>query len=339
MSIVIAFRVLVASLRGTEVAVYDYANANERILGNRSIILIRDAPGHNPDVIQKFTSRFPVFFYDPSDPCDIERILSKHECKILYTIGYGERRVNDPTLSPNGLYKTALHCVFTLNDPHADTYIPVSKYLAEKHGTTAYVPHMISIPRDVKGDMREQLGIPRDAIVFGRYGGIETFNIYFVHHVIVSILHARPTPPVYFLFANTHRFSTHERIIHLDAIVDPREKARFIQTCDAMIHARADGETFGIACGEFSMLNKPVITHRTMGDTSHISILGERCFTYTSEDGLYGILINFIHYKKEVERTLTTTHRDGFLWDAYSSEYGEKAVIELWWKYLIEPLL
>lgn len=37
------------------------------------------------------------------------------------------------------------------------------------------------------------------------------------------------------------------------------EKTTFINTCDAMLWARHDGETFGLAIGEFSSKNKPVI--------------------------------------------------------------------------------
>ena len=38
------------------------------------------------------------------------------------------------------------------------------------------------------------------------------------------------------------------------------EKEAFYRTCDAMLHARRDGETFGLAVAEFSVRNKPVIT-------------------------------------------------------------------------------
>ena len=41
---------------------------------------------------------------------------------------------------------------------------------------------------DFCGDMREELKIPRDALVFGRYGGLSTFDIEFVHEAIKEIL-------------------------------------------------------------------------------------------------------------------------------------------------------
>lgn len=343
MSVTIAFRVLLASLRGTEVAIYDYAVANEEVLGNKSIILIQSSANHTQAVITKFVKRFHVYFYDSI--ADIERVLLSYKCGVLYTIAYGERRVNEPTLSINGVYKTALHCVFSMQDPHADTYVPISKYLADKYNADSYVPHMISLKLDshpvnelLKGmRYKENLGIPSNAIVFGRHGGLETFNIDFVHKTIEKIVNS--TKNIYFLFVNTFKFINHKQVIYLPPIVSSHQKIKFIMACDAMLHARADGETFGIACGEFSVCNKPVITC-TCGDTSHIDILGERCITYSNQQQLEHILLNFLNIKikKEKELLLNNNH-PGKLWDAYSKEYSAEPVIKMWWKYLIEPCL
>jgi hypothetical protein len=340
----IAFRVLVASLRGTEVAIYDYAVANEEVLGNTSIILIHTDPlnnHHNQCVINKFKRRFHVYFYN--DVLDIERILLLYKCRVLYTIAYGERRVNDPTLSINGVYKTALHCVFSMLDPHADTYVPISEYLAQKFSknTEIVVPHMISLSSmnnasDKKILYRKKLGIPDDVIVFGRHGGFETFSIPFVYKTINDVVINHKN--IYFVLVNTHKFIAHPQVIFLDPIVNEKEKVDFIMSCDAMLHARADGETFGIACGEFSVCNKPVITC-TCGDTSHIKILGNKCIIYTNAEELTYILINFSNIKNKKENELLKLGCNNNLWDAYSQLYSAKPVIELWWKYLIKPCL
>ena len=39
--------------------------------------------------------------------------------------------------------------------------------------------------------MRSELNIPDEAIVFGRYGGVETFDIKFVYNSIKEILNKR----------------------------------------------------------------------------------------------------------------------------------------------------
>lgn len=343
MGTVIAFRILVASLRGTEVAIYDYAVANEEVLGNTSIILIDSSGNHTQSVIDKFTKRFHVYFY--SSIIDIEQILLSYKCRVLYTIAYGERRVNNPTLSINGVYKTALHCVFSMSDPHADTYIPISKYLAKKFGMQLNVPHMISVKLSlnpvkelIQGiKYKEKLNIPSNAIVFGRHGGLETFNIDFVHKTIRYIVERNTD--IYFLFVNTYKFINHKQVIFLPPIISNTEKVTFIMACDAMLHARADGETFGIACGEFSVCNKPVITC-TCGDTSHIDILGEKCITYSNEKELQDILLNFLNIKiKKEGELLAQNNHPGRLWDAYTKNYSAETVINLWWKLLIEPCL
>ena len=158
------------------------------------------------------------------------------------------------------------------------------------------VPHMINIPVHDE-HMREELHIPVDAIVIGRYGGLYQFDIGMAHEAIKEILDKKED--IYFLFANTHVFYTHPRIIYLNTIVNLHDKAKFINTCNAMIHARSDGESFGLAIGEFSTLNKPVIT--TYGYfNAHIKLLGDKGIIFTTKDQLVSILfgIKNIIYSK-----------------------------------------
>ena len=57
-----------------------------------------------------------------------------------------------------------------------------------------------------------------------------------------------------------------------------------------MIHARLDGETFGLAPAEFSAANKPVITYGLSKDKEHLKILKENALIYQNEDELLEIL-------------------------------------------------
>jgi hypothetical protein len=59
-----------------------------------------------------------------------------------------------------------------------------------------------------------------------------------------------------------------------------------------MIHARSDGETFGLAIAEFSTLNKPIITCKSKIDNCHLELLGENAIIYDSTESLFNILIN-----------------------------------------------
>ena len=145
--------------------------------------------------------------------------------------------------------------------------------------------------------MRKKLGIPSDAIVFGRYGGFYEFNIECVHYIIDFITNENNN--IYFLFANTNKFCNEKKnIIFLDKIIDLNEKSEFINTCDAMIHARLMGETFGLSIAEFSIKNKPIITCHA-GYKAHLNILKDNCFIYNDANSLYNIfnhIYNNINY-------------------------------------------
>ena len=169
--------------------------------------------------------------------------------------------------------------------------------------------------------MREILNIPNDAIVFGRYGGKEQFDIHEVHNVIYNI--ALNRPDIYFLFLTTNKFCPDlKNIIHLnEPIIDTNEKRKFINTCDAMIWARSDGETFGLSIGEFSFCNKPVIATISNLDNAHYQLLGDKGIWYKSTNDLYDILSNF--NKDNVKNKDWNAYRD------YSPENVMKIFKEL----------
>ena len=81
-----------------------------------------------------------------------------------------------------------------------------------------------------------------------------------------------------------------------------------------MIHARDNGETFGIAVAEFSSKNKPIICTK-MVDLAHINLLGDKAILYTNETDLNNILTNF---NPEIEK-----HKD---WNAYKDYTPEKVI-------------
>jgi hypothetical protein len=97
-------------------------------------------------------------------------------------------------------------------------------------------------------------------------------------------------------------------------IIDLEEKVRFINTTDAMIWARHEGETFGISIGEFSSKNKPIITMIT-GDTSHVSLLGNKAILYNNNKNLCNVLLNF---NPEIEKKKN--------WNAYQDYTPEKVM-------------
>ena len=81
------------------------------------------------------------------------------------------------------------------------------------------------------------------------------------------------------------------------------------------MHARKQGESFGIAVGEFSVCNKPVITWGGSDEKSHIDILGEKAIIYNDANDLRQIIENF-----KVDK-----NKD---WDAYSKEYAPSVIMD-----------
>ena len=92
----------------------------------------------------------------------------------------------------------------------------------------------------------------------------------------------------------SERFSN---VHYLPATVDPLEKAKFLATCDAMLHARWHGETFGLAVGEFAVLGKPVITFSESRERAHLEMLGKQPLLYQHFGELAGILKEFCPHK------------------------------------------
>lgn len=292
--------------RGTEIALYDYAFYNENIYNNKSIIFYdKNSPNNINSVIKKFNSKFKCYAYDKF--IDIDNIIIDENIDYFYNIKYGKKDNSIVANCPN-----LVHGVFVI-EPHGDKYAAISKNLAIKYNNIVdYVPHMINLPTDIKENLRSMLNISLNAIVFGRYGGKGQFDIGFVHSAIKKVLELNDQ--IYFLFANTNIFYKHPRIIYLNSIINLSEKVKFINTCDAMIHARSDGETFGLAVGEFSTMNKPVIT-TISGDSSHIDILTDKAIIYNNEDQLINIFQNI-----EAIRNSKTD------WNAYIEYTPEKVM-------------
>jgi hypothetical protein len=122
---------------------------------------------------------------------------------------------------------------------------------------------------------------------------------------------------------NTKKFYEHPRIIYLNTNLDVNYKTKFINTCDAMIHARQMGETFGLSIAEFSSMNKPIITCNS-GDLEHIKILGDKALLYNSKEELINIFQNI--------KVIKNTRPD---WNAYKL-YSPSYVMKLFRSYIFD---
>lgn len=288
------------SLGGTEITLYDFADHNEKLLGNKSLIIYnKDHPRTHSSVIRKFKTRFKNVFALQGPPGNwgwnpaitvplLDEILREEKCDGLYMQKFGR---NDGVTSK--ICKTFVLCAAPVCEPHGDVYAYVSEWLSKKASNGDYpaVPSMITpLPR-VTEDFREELGIPQDAMVFGRYGGTYGWDISWATNVIEEVVKKHLN--IYFIFQNTPIPFQHEQVKHVAPTADLNIKAKFINTCNAMIHCRTIGESFGCACGEFSTQNKRVITYELSKDRNHISLLREKGIYYKNPQELYKELTTF----------------------------------------------
>jgi hypothetical protein len=205
-----------------------------------------------------------------------------------------------------------IHAVGCENDPHGEVYAYVSEWLSKEFSdyTHPYIPYMAHLPEHHE-DFREELGISKEATVFSRIGGFYSWNIPFVNEVIKKALQERDD--IYFLFVQTHRFIDHPRVIHINPFAQLTTKRKFINTSDAFLHARLEGESFGMSCAEYSICNKPVITYSGSPERNHIVTLADKGIYFNDPQKLLDILTSF-HYDPSQD------------WNAYKEFTPEKVI-------------
>jgi hypothetical protein len=242
----------------------------------------------------------------------VDEILIQNKVDIFYIIKAGNY---DGQISK--ICKTVVHCVFNYNEPHGNVYAAVSNHVGK-----LVVPHIVYLPES-RENMRKILDIPEDALVFGRYGGFDQFDITYVHNVVQNV--AINFSNIYFLFMNTKKFCPElPNIIHIDKIIDLDKKVAFINSCDAMLWARTGGETFGLSIAEFSIKNKPVIATK-VGDKAHVNFLGDKGIWY-DENNLYQILT-----------TLDKNSIQNYDWNAYR-EFSPENVMSIFKRVFIDSI-
>lgn len=307
----IAFHSNQLGVRGTEVALYDYAYYNREFLGNESIII----SDRNSDLsaLNKFKSQFETYLY--ADFAEVTKWVDTYGIDAVY---YQKAGHYDNKLVPNA--KNLVHTVFQYRQPHGDVYAYISRWLADhmSKGELPHVPYIVDILKyDHAEDYREFLNIPKQSTVFGYYGGPDSFNIDFAKKAVVDV--ARLNRNIYFIFMNANAFCNEPNIVFLEGTTDLEKKLGFINTCDACIHARNGGESFGLTVAEFSSKNRPVITTtyctEPLNDLAHIEMLGDRAILYYDYNSLVDILCNFNDIK---------TQRSD--WNAYRGYSPEKVM-------------
>ena len=291
----ILFHANTINYRGTTVAITDYARYNQEILGNESIIAYCKTNGTEKDmgneqaVIDELSKEFKVVGYRAGD---LEKKIDDNHIDLAYFINSGQAE----SLPTN--CKTAVHAVFQFNQPHGDRYAYISEWLSQKMsgGTIPFVPHIVQLP-NTTDNYRDAFSIKPDQKVIGRIGGYYTFDIPFVKQYISSLVNG--TDEYVFLFAGTEPFIQHPNVRFINEFHSPYKKAKFINTCDAMLHARQRGESFGLSIAEFLSMNKPVLAWNDGHDLNHLDMLKDSGLLYNDESHLNELIRSLPDFKED----------------------------------------
>jgi len=287
----IAFHANQLSERGGEVALYDYCHYNEALLGNRSVVFFpRQAASNDASVVERFAQSFELVAYDHFAQVDV--CIQAMNLDLFYAIKGGEI---DGIVSRT--VPSMIHAVFAQSpfEIHGSAYAFVSEWLSRKCsvGLVPAVPHVVHAPPlGLLAPLRLELGIPEGAVVLGGYGGSGSFDLDFVRDCVIPEALAR-RQDLYFVFMNFSPFIRHSRVFFLERSTDPVVKHALIAACDAMLHARRQGESFGLACAEFSAQGKPVFTYGLSPDRHHLHALGSSAVVYRDGAQLLRQLLAF----------------------------------------------
>jgi hypothetical protein len=311
----IAFCLPKYTLRGSDVVLWGYAYfADGRLLNHESWIVVYDdhikdydVAIHEPENRASAMELFEPFrvkghFIECTrETLEASMLAVGIDVCYFYLAGYENERAFLPTQIPS-----IAHCIFHGGVSLGSVHCVISPSVPALPSATV-LPNMVVIA-DHCDDLRVQLGIPAEAVVFGRYGGKHTFSIQWVHETVMMF--AKKHPEVYLIFMNTAPFCSSvalPNVRFLEGTADLNLKRAFINTCDAMMHGRIDGETFGCAIGEFAVCGKPIFTcpciHQAFGypANGHLDLLmasGEgysaaETYVYQSSKELYDLLSSF----------------------------------------------
>ena len=277
-------------MRGTDQFVHQLAEICETILHHQAVIITHsERTPYTYDVTSqseaKFRSRFFVVFKDANEKLD--DIAIRYGLDVCYISKWG---------IPCNLitYKVPclVHSIFECATPHGHCYAAISDYMKRKcRANCEVLPFCVELAPPGK-DLRKELNIPSEATVFGRHGGFDSFDVPFVHRAVIEV--ASKQQDVYFVFMNTRPFTrATSNIIFLPGNPELQARSDFVHACDAMVHGRSEGETFGLSCGEFSLADKPVFT-TACGDQAHVDILWPYVHVASNQDEFAANLRQFV---------------------------------------------
>jgi glycosyltransferase involved in cell wall biosynthesis len=175
------------------------------------------------------------------------------------------------------------------------------------------------------GNLRKELNIPDDAIVFGKISRPSNDIFTPMPYLAYKIIEKKYDDKVYFLQVGMNN-ATHDIVnkmnfknfIYLNQSLDEDFISRFYNTFDIYCHGNSLGETFGNTIAEAMMHGKPIVSHlgAEMWPQAHREIIGDDTYIVMQRD-VYGYEL----YANLMEKLLT----DKTEYDRYSKYCLERA--------------
>ena len=286
------------NFRGIANSIFIYAKNNQSILKNKSIIFYNStALDNKPEAIKEFKKKFKTI--KVSSLSQLEKINKNLKLDYIYfqRDGAKDEIVNNS--------KNIIHAVFPQNpfQYHGSNYAFISNWLSKtcSNNKFPFAPLPVQLLKNNQ-DLRRKLKIPKNAKVFGYHGGETSFDLIFVRDAIEKVV--KQNKNIYFLFMNIKKFCNHKKVIFIKGSFNQTQKVKFINTCDAMLHARSLGESFGLSCAEFAIKNKPILTYGYCRQRAHFEICKNNIIPYYSYKDLNTKILDFNKNKKYNSRNL-----------------------------------
>lgn len=292
--------------RGTETSTFELGYALKMLGHSVTIAYPKDSQSNRIDVENIFKTEFDMYPYSK---------FSKQDKWVRNNIDFAYfLKINGlDGLGYKGIFN-AIHTVFPEYLPHGNTYTYISKWLANESNRLAHmkfrllrrgpislskgcinamkfqhVPHIVNMPKP-SFSMRESLGIPEDAFLILRYGGVTEFNVGWVKDALIEELEKNHS--WFFLGVNTEEFSNHPRSLFLPAITDKQIKSNLLNDANVFLHARLRGESFGMSLVESLQIGTPVLSFSGGVDQNHVDLLSNTNCLYKSPQELKSKLLD-----------------------------------------------
>ncbi len=276
--------------RGTTTSMLDYARVLRAAGHEVEISYWGQSPANVNEIVSRIGEEFRLLphsarFKVPPEASSFE---------AAYFIKAGD---DDGLVAP-GVH-TLVHAVFQQYEPHGSRYTYISEWLAStmrdrvlgRSGERAGLPLLGAAAKDrgcenaldfesldlivdvavPQPGIRSELGIPDDAFVILRFGGMDTFDIAWAQETVVTLL--EQNRDWYFVGLNTARFTDHPRSRFVPMVMDQVEKASIIAASDVFLTARGHGEAFGVAIAEALQIGIPVLAWQGGIDKNHVHML------------------------------------------------------------------